>query len=157
MSKLRIIGAGMNNVVLTDGTYAIKLGNVSSDEVNELIEAYQYDLGVKVHDYAWRAIVPQEILTLLTNNRRIPVYDNKERSSVVDRILQSGKANILITDLAKPMVIPGKKYSARWHKIVENRVNKLVESYKLKTGKNWWDCHNYNIATYSGHAVIIDF
>ena len=153
LDNLTVIGNGSNNVCLTDGVYAIKIGNNNTDEYETMNRAYDHGLSVKPYNHAIGVELPEQIITAL-----IAKYGENTSEYAVYPIIERKRANVLITDLATP-IMPnyGESYTAELYHHAREIMRDLEFKFRMLMNEIWYDPHVWNIAMYNGNPVIIDF
>jgi hypothetical protein len=159
MKKLRYVGSGSNNVCLTDGTYAIKIGNVSQYEADVMQNAYELGFSVPVYAYAESVEIPEEIMRFLRQYDSYKAYGDSVQTWVFTGIITRKRANVLITKLVKPFMRHDYNYSQNYQDRAYAIATKLRQAYRLATNNtlDWYDDHPWNMGKMDGRLVILDF
>lgn len=150
--NIRIIGAGQSAVTLTDGKYAIKVGNISKYDINTIESAARDGFSVPVFYFAQNRKVSKKILDVLRENM-IPKYgDYVSWSDYVNAY--SYKADVAVLGLAEPLMNHASYDGPDNARAIAAR---LAREYANATGKRWSDAHQFNMGYYNGGLVILDF
>lgn len=157
ISKLAPIAAGINGAAYTDGTYAVKFGNITESEVNILKEAYMFGLAVKIHWYASQVELPVDLYRKLQTLFVDSYGDDVTIDDYVLMIDDIAHADVLIMDLAIPLtrLSPNKDSSARraqMQRITDRLYKKILRVMDFL----WIDNHPGNVGIYNGKAVMLD-
>lgn len=154
--QLRIIGAGANGIVLTDGKYAIKVGNLHDGDYENLNEAASYGFAVPVVYYERSIKIDPRIVDILRNQ---PAYRNGSEVDIEEYLSDNDRADMMISLLAKPYLDNNCYLSHdsdgrdRAYRVAYN----VRDKYAEVSDNNWSDVHPWNLGIYKGALIILDF
>lgn len=155
-NALRVIGAGSDTVVITDETYAIKIGRVYEDTVEKLIKLSEHNLAVPVYYYRRQVDIKNTFFGFLKDTS---IYSAGDLVSYKDYVLDDGThvyTDILIVGLAEIYQSHDECVTECYHtQEIEETLSTLVEK-AWEHNIRWNDDHIYNIGIYNGHLVILD-
>jgi hypothetical protein len=143
------IGAGSKCMVITDGTIVIKLGEILQEDVDTLIELAEHGFAPPVHEYAFSATIPDDIVKLTS-----VVWSYGKSVSVEDYIDEDEDhfiADVIIMEYAEPLA----KHE-RFTNAYDRLASELESVISNRLGIWLSDCHGYNIGRYNDRYVILD-
>lgn len=153
-SKLRFVGMGTYCLVLTDGTYAIKIGAISHKSIRAMDFAYNQGFSVPVYFYRKSYKLSRKLLDVIYNSK---LYSfGKESTRSPDYYVDNGYADIAIVGCAEPLA-DHETYDYADESDYMILAGRLQREYEYKTGKYWYDAHDGNLGYYKDALVILDF
>jgi hypothetical protein len=155
-SKLRVVGGGGSGIVITDGKYAIKIGDIRQSDFDKLNAAAEVGWAVPVLYFERGAEIDPRIITFLksqvdlknTWHRNGAMYLNKDNT-----------ADIMVMLVAQPFVSTELQGKVKGEELFALRAiaASVADAYNEATGKQWGDDHVWNIGIYRGGLIILDF
>lgn len=152
LNNIRPIAKGSNNTTFTDGTYAIKIGNVSQLDVDQFQKLAKTPYGIGLYGFASYITIPTVFADVI---KQRGVY----RYGQVDKTLYKviGAQNVLVMELVTPLLKHGKEYKEsyerRMYTLCDRIQNELRNTYNIY----WGDNHPWNLGKRSKQIVIVDF
>lgn len=155
-NALRVIGAGINTVVITDEKYAIKIGRIDEISLEELIKLSKHGIAVPIYYYGTDIDIQKTFFDFLKNT---PIYSAGDIVSYEDYIFDNGTnvfTDILVVGLADT-------YQSHDNLVVEREYSQDIRDVIAQLSEKawelnirWTDDHIYNIGIYNGNPVILD-
>lgn len=150
LSTFRGIGGGTHGMVIGNGRFAIKLGDITEDEFITMQNAAKHRLAVPAYWYAANVRLTNEQIAA------IPIIPTYGRDTTIRNYMRrDGTVDVMIMAQATPLAS-----HERGAKIDYNRCYKAADSLKKKVrkifGVNWTDGHEYNVGIFRNYYVILD-
>lgn len=153
-SKLRVLGAGANGIVMTDGKYAIKVGYIRGEEPNELNTAAKYGFAIPVV-FSARSIRldPRIVKVLRTSEIKRDGHPVKLEYYLSDDDI----AGIMVSFVGQPYFDNSCSVSSEERDRGYQLARKVRDKYMGVSQEYWGDCHPWNLGIYRGAIVILDY
>lgn len=152
--QLRVCGAGQHCFVVTDGTYAIKVGHISDYQAEKLDTAAKYGFSPPLYYYKRNKKLSRKFINAL---QRLTLSKYGDTVSLEEYIF-NGCADIAILGLAQPFA--DHKLYTRGEDIgggLFTLLSELANACESVCNVQWSDWHEFNIGMYNSGLVILDF
>lgn len=157
-SKLRVVGGGGSGVVVTDGKYAIKIGQITNFDYEMLTQAAAHGWAMPVLYFERGVQIDERI--------KCVIFDDRERERIGSAgytadpegfFYDNGTTDIMVSLYAESYLPPqvaleGSERTREW-----KFAQKVREVLKEQTGMHWPDAHPWNLGVYRGGIIIFDF
>ncbi len=153
-SKLRVIGAGANGLVMTDGKYAIKVGMLYEGDYDNLTAAAKHGFAVPVVYFEERIKIDQRLMNFIESST---FYRNGWEVDVSDYFTAAGYADMMISMLAQPYLDNNCEVDGDDRQAAYAVAYEVQSAYQRKVNGHWGDVHPWNLGIYRGAIVILDF
>lgn len=153
---LRVVGAGVAGVVLTDGKYAIKIGYIEEQSYTKLVKSAEYGFSQPILYFQRKTSIDQRFIDVIY--RDTVKLGSGGYVSDPDEFLYNDGSDIMISLYVKPFINPPqKKLEGHARADAYQVASQLARAYAEKTDERWFDNHPWNIGIYAGGLIIIDF
>lgn len=155
---LHVVAAGGSGAVVTDGTYAIKIGRISAMDYEQLSEAAAVGWSMPVLYHEQGAAIHPCIVEVLYREEQY-LTAGGWHAEAHGFLHMDNRADIMISMLVEPLIDPLIDYRRcdEEKSVLYKLATSIEVAFKEATGKRWWDSHPWNLGIYKGGIIILDF
>lgn len=154
---LWLIAGGGSGVVLTDGTYAIKIGHIERYEYEQLERAAELGFAMPVLYFEESVTIDWRFVDLISSET---ILSAGYRGRPEDYLSANGStymADIMVSLYAESFIDPRTGLEDRRRARAYRIASRVAKKYLAVSGESWDDKHPWNLGVYDGGLIIFDF